>query len=77
MQPYFDPTRKTTSKKMEDFLKKKKKKMTSHPYFHISKNQTIVLVTKENQSTLQSRLSKPELSGFLGGENNWTAIHMT
>ena len=51
--------------------------MTSHPYFHISENQTIVLVTKENQSTLQSRLSKPELSGFLGGENNWTAIHMT
>jgi hypothetical protein len=23
MQPYFDPTRKTTSKKMEDDLKKK------------------------------------------------------
>jgi hypothetical protein len=24
MQPYFDPTRKTTSKKMEDYLKKNK-----------------------------------------------------
>jgi phosphopentomutase len=36
MQPYFDPTRKTTSKNMEDFLQKinKKNDITSiFPYF--------------------------------------------
>jgi hypothetical protein len=45
MQPYFDPTRKTTSKKMEDNLNKNKKwKTTSkkmnkgrQPYFFFEK----------------------------------------
>ena len=33
MQPYFDPTRKTTSKKMEDDLKKMKMKDDLYIFF--------------------------------------------
>ena len=40
MQPYFDPTRKTTSKKMEDDLSKKMKKNGRRPQKNENGRQT-------------------------------------